>query len=102
MTSKKLAAVRGMNDLLPADAPLWEWFGVTFAFRWTGAALAAAVMAFPLLVRAIRLAIEDGDHQRGVQLIGQVQGLLDDIPTVNELFQRLLSEARATRDTLPT
>jgi len=26
MTSKKLAAVRGMNDLLPADAPAWEWF----------------------------------------------------------------------------
>lgn len=42
-------------------APLWEWFGVTFAFRWTGAALAAAVMAFPLLVRAMRLAIEAVD-----------------------------------------
>ncbi|MBO9478203.1 molybdate ABC transporter permease subunit [Shimia sp. R11_0] len=32
--------------------------GIVFAFRWTGAALAAAVMAFPLLVRAIRLSIE--------------------------------------------
>ena len=56
---------------------------------------------FGAATESIRLAIEDGDHQRGVQLIGQVQGLLDDIPTVNELFQRLLSEARATRDTLP-
>jgi molybdate transport system permease protein len=35
-----------------------QWFGITFAFRWTGAALAAAVMGFPLMVRAIRLAIE--------------------------------------------
>lgn len=34
-----------------------EW-GIVFAFRWTGAALAAAVMAFPLMVRAIRLSIE--------------------------------------------
>jgi molybdate transport system permease protein len=42
-------------------ATLWDWFGVTFAFRWTGAALAAAVMAFPLMVRAIRLAIEAVD-----------------------------------------
>jgi molybdate transport system permease protein len=42
-------------------ASLWDWFGFTFAFRWTGAALAAAVMAFPLLVRAIRLAIEAVD-----------------------------------------
>ncbi len=32
--------------------------GIVFAFRWTGAALAAAVMAFPLLVRSIRLSIE--------------------------------------------
>jgi len=32
--------------------------GVTFAFRWTGAALAAAVMGFPLVVRAIRLSME--------------------------------------------
>lgn len=35
--------------------------GVSFAFRWTGAALAAAVMAFPLMVRAIRLSIEAVD-----------------------------------------
>ncbi len=38
-----------------------QWFGIVFAFRWTGAALAAAVMAFPLLVRAIRLSIEAVD-----------------------------------------
>ncbi len=35
--------------------------GITVAFRWTGAALAAAIMAFPLMVRAIRLAIEAVD-----------------------------------------
>jgi len=38
-----------------------EWFGIVLAFRWTGAVLAAAVMAFPLVVRAIRLAIEAVD-----------------------------------------
>ena len=42
-------------------ATLWDWFGFTFAFRCTRAALAAGVMAFPLLVRAIRLAIEAVD-----------------------------------------
>ncbi len=42
---------------------LEDVFGFTFAFRWTGAALAAAVMAFPLIVRAIRLAIENVDHR---------------------------------------
>ncbi|WP_374300746.1 molybdate ABC transporter permease subunit [Paracoccus sp. (in: a-proteobacteria)] len=41
-----------------------EWLdqvGIVLAFRWTGAALAAAIMAFPLMVRAIRLAIEAVD-----------------------------------------
>ena len=45
----------------PLGAWLEEWFGIVFAFRWTGAALAAAVMAFPLMVRAMRLAIEAVD-----------------------------------------
>ena len=39
-----------------------EWFGIVFAFRWTGAVLAAAIMAFPLMVRAIRLSIEAVDR----------------------------------------
>ena len=45
----------------PIGAVLEEIFGVTLAFRWTGAALAAAVMGFPLIVRAIRIAIEQVD-----------------------------------------
>lgn len=40
---------------------LHDALGITFAFRWTGAALASAVMGFPLMVRAIRLSIEAVD-----------------------------------------
>ena len=40
---------------------LGAWFGWRIAFTWKGAAIAAAVMAFPLLVRAVRLAIELAD-----------------------------------------
>jgi molybdate transport system permease protein len=40
---------------------LADTFGIVFAFRWTGAALACAVMGFPLLVRAIRLSMEAVD-----------------------------------------
>ena len=40
---------------------LLQPFGIVFAFRWTGAALAAAIMAFPLMVRAIRLGFESVD-----------------------------------------
>ena len=38
-------------------------FGITFAFRWTGAALAAGVMGLPLMVRAMRLSIEAIDKR---------------------------------------
>ncbi|MBA3845343.1 MAG: molybdate ABC transporter permease subunit, partial [Planctomycetes bacterium] len=42
---------------------LEAWFGLDIAFTWKGAALAAAVMAFPLMVRAVRLAIELTDRE---------------------------------------
>jgi molybdate transport system permease protein len=45
----------------PIGAFLHDTFGIVLAFQWTGAVLAAAVMAFPLMVRAIRLAIEAVD-----------------------------------------
>jgi molybdate transport system permease protein len=50
--------------LLGHRGPLGRWlepFGVVFAFHWTGAAVAAGVMAFPLMVRPIRLSIEAVD-----------------------------------------
>jgi molybdate transport system permease protein len=56
---------------------LYDWFGLSFAFSWRGAVLAAAVMSFPLMVRAIRLALEGvdiklagGAYPRGGPLAG--------------------------------
>lgn len=47
----------------PLGRALGDWFGIVFAFRWTGAALAAAIMGFPLMVRAIRLSFESIDRR---------------------------------------
>jgi len=47
----------------PVGAFLDEHFGIVFSFRWTGAALACGIMAFPLMVRAIRLSIEAIDRR---------------------------------------
>jgi molybdate transport system permease protein len=53
--------------LLGRHGPIGAWlhdvFGVTLAFRWTGAAVASAVMGFPLLVRAVRLSVEAVDKR---------------------------------------
>jgi molybdate transport system permease protein len=43
-------------------APLYKFLGISFAFNWKGAAVASAVVAFPLLVRAVRLSIEAVDQ----------------------------------------
>jgi molybdate transport system permease protein len=45
----------------PLGALLEEYFGIVVAFRWTGAAIAAGIMGFPLMVRAIRLSMEAVD-----------------------------------------
>jgi molybdate transport system permease protein len=47
----------------PVGAFFADHFGIVFSFRWTGAALACGVMAFPLMVRAIRLSIEAIDRR---------------------------------------
>lgn len=51
-----LLVMLGRNGAV--GAWLYDTFGITVAFSWQGAAVAAAVMAFPLMVRAIRLSIE--------------------------------------------
>src|SRR6185503_1156288 len=47
----------------PVGSFLADTFGIVFSFRWTGAALACGIMAFPLMVRAIRLSIEAIDKR---------------------------------------
>jgi molybdate transport system permease protein len=47
----------------PLGSVLERWFGASVMFRWTGAAIAAGVMALPLMVRAIRLSLEAVDQR---------------------------------------
>ena len=51
----------GFGKRGPIGAFLAEHFGLVLSFRWTGAALACAIMGFPLMVRAIRLSLEAVD-----------------------------------------
>ncbi len=56
----------------PLGALLEEYLGISFAFRWTGAALACAVMGFPLLVRAVRQSLDAVD--RGLEAAASTLG----------------------------
>jgi len=47
----------------PIGAFLYDYFGIVFSFRWTGAALSCGVMGFPLMIRPIRLALEAIDRR---------------------------------------
>jgi enoyl-[acyl-carrier protein] reductase II len=54
-----------------------------------------AVAQFGAATKDIMAATVDGDMEKGVQFIGQSAGLINDIPEVNELMQRIIADARA-------
>ncbi len=56
------ALLVGFGRQGPLGSWLHEWFGITFVFTFRGAVLAAAVMALPLMVRAVRQALEAVDR----------------------------------------
>ena len=70
VTGLILLSVFGVRG--PVGRALQETFGVSLAFHWTGAALAATIMALPLVVRPLRLAIEGVD--RGLEDAAAVLG----------------------------
>jgi len=61
VTGYILLVLLGRRGVL--GAPLADYLGIVFAFRWTGAALASAVMGFPLMVRSMRLSIDAVDRR---------------------------------------
>jgi len=60
VTGYLLLVLLGRNGLI--GAALYKYLGIVLAFNWKGAVLAAAVMSFPLLVRAVRLSLESVDQ----------------------------------------
>jgi molybdate transport system permease protein len=60
VTGYTLLVIMGKNGIL--GSLLQKTIGLSFSFNWKGAALASAIMAFPLLVRAVRLSIETVDQ----------------------------------------
>ncbi|BBO86495.1 molybdate ABC transporter permease subunit [Desulfosarcina ovata] len=60
VTGYLLLVLLGRNGVI--GAALYKYLGIVLAFNWKGAVLAAAVMSFPLLVRAVRLSLEGVDQ----------------------------------------
>ena len=79
--------------------PYFKLFLGVLASGWKNARqLAFMANAF----KAIRVATENGDNEKGVLTVGQVTGLVRDVPTVAELMERIVSEASAARQRLDT
>ncbi len=70
VTGYLLLVFLGRNGFI--GAILYKYLGITVAFNWKGAVLAAAVMSFPLLVRAVRLSLENVD--RGLEAAARTLG----------------------------
>ena len=79
----------------PVGGFLQESFGLTLAFRWTGAALAAAVMAFPLMVRALWLGFEavDPGLEEAARTLGAARGKVFRTVTLPLILPSLLAGA---------
>lgn len=69
------------------------FFGVLASGYSSAKQLAYLANAF----KAIRIATEDGDSKTGVLPVGQSQGLIHDVPTIAELFERIVKEAKAAQ-----
>ena len=70
VTGYLLLVLLGRNGAI--GAVLYKYLGIVLAFNWKGAVLAAAVMSFPLLVRAVRLSLENVD--RGLEAAARTLG----------------------------
>jgi molybdate transport system permease protein len=70
VTGYLLLVLLGRNGLI--GAALYKYLGLVVAFNWKGAVVAAAVMSFPLLVRAVRLSLESVD--RGLEAAARTLG----------------------------
>ncbi|MFN4329710.1 MAG: NAD(P)H-dependent flavin oxidoreductase [Limnobacter sp.] len=92
--AKRLSLWRAMARALKAaremDRPLT---GIVKDVLKTGFVQTLKLTFFGSAILAIKKATIEGNHQQGVQLIGQVQGLVHDVPTVQELTDRVMREA---------
>jgi len=83
VAARALAASRQMG------IPLWK----VLPGLWTNFSQIFAIAQFGAATEAIRAATISGDAERGVQFVGQCQGLIRDVPTVEELVCRVLEES---------
>ncbi|HEX5372630.1 MAG TPA: nitronate monooxygenase [Aquabacterium sp.] len=96
--SPPVALSRSIQAALEMDRPLTDLARDAMS---QGAVNAVKIAYFGAATLAMRKAIHEGNHEEGVQLIGQSQGLIHDVPSVAEIVQRVLAEASAVIGALP-
>ncbi len=72
-------------SLFGRSGPIGAWLeplGIVFAFDWTGAALAAGIMGFPLMVRSVRLAFDMAEARTSTDVVGDIQPVDEDLARI--------------------
>ncbi len=95
--SPPVAIARSLQAARELDTPFSALAKDAMSQGLTGAVKAAYFGAATL---AMRKAIQEGDHVEGVQLIGQSQGLVHDVASVQDIMRRVIDEAREVREQL--
>jgi enoyl-[acyl-carrier protein] reductase II len=90
------------NSKVIADQLGLPWFKLFIGVMLSGWKNAKQLAYLANAFKAIKLATEDGDLEEGVLTVGQVQGLVRDIPTVEELITRMVKEAEEVQKKMST
>lgn len=89
--SPPVALTRSIQAALEMDRPLTDLARDALS---QGAMQAVKIAYFGAATLAMRKAMHEGNHEDGVQLIGQSQGLVHDVLSVDEIIHRVMSQAR--------
>jgi enoyl-[acyl-carrier protein] reductase II len=93
-----LVLVRSWRAAREMNSSLWPLMREALS---QGVVGAIKIAYFGAATLAMRKAIQQGDHAEGVQLIGQSQGLVHDAPSVSEIMDRVMAQARDAKARLP-
>jgi enoyl-[acyl-carrier protein] reductase II len=84
------------NSRAAARAYGFPWFKLALGIVFSGYRKAIALARMANAFKPLQLAMVDGDIDQGVLLLGQVAGIVKDTPSVSELIERIIREARET------
>ncbi|MFZ5564493.1 MAG: nitronate monooxygenase, partial [Thermodesulfobacteriota bacterium] len=89
-----------VNSRFAAEVYGFPWIAAMAGILLSGYRRSKQLARMANAFKAVKLAIDDGDRERGVFLMGQVTGIIHETLSVRQVMENIIAEATAARDTL--